>query len=790
MTLQASPGSTSPFAGARATVDAHLVRAHATLRAGDVRAFAASLHAAGRLDDPQSRYLARRLTAQLALAATGGTPELAARFLATALDAVVCDLEGTPAEPVLLELAGLALTGLGDRAGATALAAAARRLDPTAQAFPTVSADAIAARGPLATAALPADVQEAVRDLGARARAAADAARPATGLTIALTMIVRDEEAMLGRTLAAARTAVDELVVVDTGSTDRTVEIALEHGARVLHHPWTGHFAEARNVAMDAATADWLLVLDADEVLVEADAALLRELAGRTWREAFYLRATNHTGELGDGSASTTDSLRLLRNRPGHRYEGRIHEQIAHRLPGFVPERVERTAVRFEHFGYLGEVREAKDKSARNLELLERQRAEGDDSPFLHFNLGSEHLVLGSAPTAAEHFLTAWRRIRADRDPTSFGFAPSLGSRMLKALNASGRAAEALELGDDVLRLLPGYTDVVLEQGRAALALGDTRRAAAQFRQALELGDAPTKWHGAVGAGGPIALVELARVQRAEQDHAGARATLERCAREHPGFHGVAEPLAELLLASGTPAAGVPAAVEAVTGALSPADCFQVAVPLYEAGAVAEAEGLLRRVLQARPHVHHARVVLAEALLSQGRLEEAAAEVAHVPPTAGCAAAAARTAAFVALATGGDADLDAAAHAGLPDDELAAFRAWAGQDVAVPAAAAPVLATMLDALARLERFEAFEALARAVDALALPARERRELLAGVYLRRGFLDSAAEEWIAAVQEDGPDARALDGLARIADARGLHDDAEVFRTEARTLLAAAA
>src|SRR4029077_17309854 len=129
---------------------------------------------------------------------------------------------------------------------------------------------------------------------GPRAQRVARRAVPAEGLTLSLCMIVKDEEAMLPRCLTAVAEPVDELIVVDTGSTDRTVEIAESFGARVLHHAWTGDFSAARNVGLDAATGDWLLYLDADEVLAGGDGPLLRELAGRTWREAFYVTETNH----------------------------------------------------------------------------------------------------------------------------------------------------------------------------------------------------------------------------------------------------------------------------------------------------------------------------------------------------------------------------------------------------------------------------------------------------------------------------------------------------------------
>src|SRR5205807_2544463 len=81
------------------------------------------------------------------------------------------------------------------------------------------------------------------------------------GLSLTLCMIVRDEESMLPRCLEAVKDAVDEIVVVDTGSTDGTVAIAESFGAKVLHHEWSGDFAAARNVSFDAATSDWIVYL-------------------------------------------------------------------------------------------------------------------------------------------------------------------------------------------------------------------------------------------------------------------------------------------------------------------------------------------------------------------------------------------------------------------------------------------------------------------------------------------------------------------------------------------------
>ena len=97
---------------------------------------------------------------------------------------------------------------------------------------------------------------------------------------------------------------------------------------------------------------------------------------------------------------------------------------------------------------------------------------------------------------------------------------------------------------------------------------------------------------------------------------------------------------------------------------------------------------------------------------------------------------------------------------------------------------APAALATLDRLLELQEFEAFESLAGLWNTLPLPERDRRELLAGIYMARGFLDSAAEEWLAIAASD-PTAPALAGLARVAHARGLADDARVLLDEALRL-----
>jgi hypothetical protein len=223
--------------------------ANARLAAGDWAGYRALIGEALAATDGHRRYQACRAVVEAGLAA-GTRPAALVATAAAALDA----LEAEPREPVLLNYAGVALYEVGAvGAAAEPLFKAACRLDPE---LPHVERNLAECARRADIRVLP-QVAGAVRELEPRAKRLAAAARPAEGLTLSLCMIVKDEEAMLGRCLEAARAAVDEIAVVDTGSTDRTVQIAEEHGARVLHHAWDGDFAAARNASFDAATGDW-----------------------------------------------------------------------------------------------------------------------------------------------------------------------------------------------------------------------------------------------------------------------------------------------------------------------------------------------------------------------------------------------------------------------------------------------------------------------------------------------------------------------------------------------------
>jgi tetratricopeptide (TPR) repeat protein len=487
------------------------------------------------------------------------------------------------------------------------------------------------------------------------------------------------------------------------------------------------------------------------------------------------------------------NALRIFRNRPEYRFEGRLHEQIAHRLPTYATGRIEQTSVRVEHYGYLGAVRDSKEKSRRNIELLRAQQAENPTTAFLHFNLGTEYAAIGESRSALQEFRRAWALAKAE-GAENREYTPALMSRLVSALRRCGQSREAIEQAEEGLRRFPGFTDLVFEQALASLQLKQADDAVAYWRRCIAMGDAPARYAATVGSGTYLPRIALAEVLSGRGELEGARELLEWCLTEHPDFIGVVPPYATVLLRSGTDPAAVVAQIEPRVARVTPAVRFTLASALHRHGAMEAAEQQYRQVLAARPHSAQIRVALAEALLHQRRYLDAATEASAVEGDDPFAALACRIELWGRIA-GGDMDGaraagDRARQAGVPAADLEMFSGWVSilrgeaAPAGLPIAATLLLGVILETLLETHDFTTFERLLPLLKASTLPEREQRESLGGMYLRHGFLASAAQEWMPVCQAE-PDARALSGLARVALAHGQVEEAAVFADQALIL-----
>lgn len=335
-----------------------------------------------------------------------------------------------------------------------------------------------------------------------------DSQQPAHGrrYRVAAVMIVRDEAARLGAALASVAPHVDELVVLDTGSRDDTVAIALAAGARVGHFTWIDDFAAARNAALALTDADWVLVLDADERL-ESGAQALRALAHADPDFVGSVRVDS----LDDGQSSHAPvrvgawiSRVLPRGVP---YAGRVHEQPVHSLF------VQRLPITLRHEGYLQAGLAA--KAGRNRALLERSVAERPQDAYAWYQLGKDHDVYGRHQTALECF----SRAQALCDDGRPAWAHDMVVRRLHAMKCVGRHAEAVQQAEREMARWQESPDFFFALGDLLLdwAAEEPQRAGdlvpmieAAWQRCLEIGERPDLEGAVAGRGSFLAAGNLA----------------------------------------------------------------------------------------------------------------------------------------------------------------------------------------------------------------------------------------------------------------------------------------
>lgn len=221
------------------------------------------------------------------------------------------------------------------------------------------------------------------------------------GSTLSLCMIVKNEADNLKECLQCFQAAADEIVVVDTGSTDQTPELARAFGARVFHFPWTHNFSAARNFSLQQATGDYVLWVDADDRIDPDELSKIRRLKPhlrkKPWN-AYYFIVSDNAADLG---TIVFLQLRLFPRIPAARFDGKIHEQITGSLQqAGIP--CLRTDILLRHVGNRDQAH-LMEKSQRNLVILQEALLADAKNPVLLFHAGRTLANLNQREAAIEH---------------------------------------------------------------------------------------------------------------------------------------------------------------------------------------------------------------------------------------------------------------------------------------------------------------------------------------------------------------------------------------------------
>jgi len=284
---------------------------------------------------------------------------------------------------------------------------------------------------------------------------------------ISACMIVKNEEELLGGCLESIRDWVQEIVVVDTGSTDRTVDIARQYGARVFNQPWTGDFSHHRNYSIEQATGDWIFIIDADERILPDDVPLILQHVNQPGYGILSLNLYNVYGRE-SRRVTFANSVRFFRRNLNLRYEGIVHNDLV--LPKDQP--ILRTKIRMEHLGYDLAPARMRQKFDRTKALLLKQLEENPDNVFALFNYAE--LLRGVDPILKPENATEIKRVAGRVVELTDPGDQSKRHLHLMCLNqlaiaalALDDAAAALEYTAKALRIKPNYLDAIVSRGMA-----------------------------------------------------------------------------------------------------------------------------------------------------------------------------------------------------------------------------------------------------------------------------------------------------------------------------------
>lgn len=263
-------------------------------------------------------------------------------------------------------------------------------------------------------------------------------------LPITVCMIARDEEKHIEECLKHLKKYDWEIIVADTGSTDRTREIAEKYADKVLDFEWVDDFAAARNYCTSFAANNWILAIDCDEYVTSVDVGVLRILMQKYPRHVGMLRITNLVPRDDGDMGYVSDDVPRFYNKNYYHYILPIHEQVHFIDPARREDTMEVFLLPMEviHHGYALTGADMAKKQRRNLDLLHRALESDPDNGYHYFQIGQSHFILGEIDAA----ISAYEKSMSLMNDVESLYVSELIMSLAKAYCQRDRLPEALEL--------------------------------------------------------------------------------------------------------------------------------------------------------------------------------------------------------------------------------------------------------------------------------------------------------------------------------------------------------
>lgn len=273
---------------------------------------------------------------------------------------------------------------------------------------------------------------------------------------LSVCIISKDEEKNIERCLKSIKAIADEIIVVDTGSTDGTIEIAKSLGAKVIDFKWTNDFSEARNKSIENVTKDWILFLDCDEELDYEGSIKVKSLINKDEnKEGYYLRLINISKGVMQNDSIV---MRLFRKNDKYRFKGKIHERILQSIKdenesGCIGE----TQIKIYHYGYDKEIINIKKKSDRNFKIL-LSYSEDEKDGYYYYVLGNEYARIKNSEKSLECYKLSLKSSEESKGKEiQYSY---LAINIIKTLYSQKKYNDALEYISMFEKELPNFKDM------------------------------------------------------------------------------------------------------------------------------------------------------------------------------------------------------------------------------------------------------------------------------------------------------------------------------------------
>lgn len=293
--------------------------------------------------------------------------------------------------------------------------------------------------------------------------------------TVSLCMIVKNEEKYLDKCLKSVQGKVDEIIIVDTGSTDRTIEIAQKYDAVISHFKWINDFAAARNFSINEAKSEYILILDADEYF-DDNVNMQIDLAHE--KDYYKLMIKNYHSK---GQVLFHQNVRLFKSGIGLSYSGKLHEQLNTYDEGANYIGVE-SDILIHHVGYLPEVIVDRGKKKRNYDIMVKELEE-NPTGYSYFNMGTVYMHDEHYDKALDMFKKSYSLSKDKK------YVKSLLALMGGCLHQLNRTEEGVRLLLDAINAFPQYTEFHYKLGVLYQDIGYLKDAEIELKKCLEIGE-------------------------------------------------------------------------------------------------------------------------------------------------------------------------------------------------------------------------------------------------------------------------------------------------------------